>query len=124
MATARAKSRSEALRLLDSAGITTLDLDYESGWQDAIELGRLGEQVGIRVEYRGHESIVVNSRAALIAGLKRQKVTFRQRNLYCQFNLDRLTENDLAAMEAKASSLGDYILAGHLMRDVDEVWAE
>ncbi|MGO4308173.1 PHA-granule associated protein 4 [Cupriavidus sp. RAF12] len=96
----------------------------ELGLRIAIELGRLGDKVGIRVEYRGHESIAVNSRAALIAGLKRPKVTFRQRNLYCQFNFDRLTENDLAALEAKASCLGDYILAGHLMRDVDEVWAE
>jgi len=122
--TACAKSRIEALRLLDTGGITSLDLDYESGWQDAIELGRLGEKLGIRVAYRGHENISVKSRAALIAGLKRPKTTFRQRNLYCEFSLDRLTENDLAALEAKASSLGDYILAGHLMRDVDEVWAE
>ncbi|CAG2154703.1 PHA-granule associated protein 4 [Cupriavidus numazuensis] len=124
MTTACAKSRIEAQRLLDTKGITTVELDYESGWQDAIELGRLGEMLGIRVEYRGHESIAVKSRAALVAGLKRPKETFRQRNLYCEFNLDRLTANDLAALEAKACSLGDYILAGHLMRDVDEVWAE
>ncbi|AQV92542.1 PHA-granule associated protein 4 [Cupriavidus necator] len=124
MATARAGTRGEALKLLEAEGVTVVELDYESGWQDAVELGRLGDKVGIRVEYRGHENIAVNSRAALITGLKRPKVTFRQRNLYCQFNLDRLTENDLAAMEAKASSLGDYILAGHLMRDVDEVWVE
>ena len=124
MTTACAKSRTEALRLLDTKGATTLELDYESAWQDAVELGRLGERVGIRVEYRGHESIAVKSRAALIAGLKRPKDTFRQRNLYCEFSLDRLTASDLAALEAKASSLGDYILAGHLMRDVDEVWAE
>ncbi|AQV96408.1 PHA-granule associated protein 4 [Cupriavidus necator] len=124
MATAVAGSKVDALRLLEADGVTVVELDYESGWQDAIELGRLGEKVGIRVEYRGHESIAVKSRAALIAGLKRPKATFRQRNLYCQFNLDRLTENDLAALEAKASSFGDYILAGHLMREVDEVWAE
>ncbi len=124
MTTACAKSRIEALRLLDTSGITSLDLDYESGWQDAIELGRLGEKLGIRVAYRGHENIAVKSRAALIAGLKRPKETFRQRNLYCEFKLDRLTANDLAALEAKAGSLGDYILAGHLMREVDAVWAE
>ncbi|CAG2160640.1 PHA-granule associated protein 4 [Cupriavidus numazuensis] len=124
MNTACAKSRTEALRLLDTKGITTLELDYESAWQDAIELGRLGDKLGIRVTYRGHENIAVKSRAALVAGLRRQKTTFRQRNLYCEFRLDRLTENDLATLEAKASSLGDYILAGHLMRDVDEVWAE
>ncbi|WER50096.1 PHA-granule associated protein 4 [Cupriavidus sp. WKF15] len=124
MATARAGTREEALKLLETQGVTVVELDYESGWQDAIELGRIGDKRGIRVEYRGHESIAVNSRAALIAGLKRPKRTFRQRNLYCQFNLDRLAANDLEAMEAKATSQGDYILAGHLMRDVDEVWAE
>jgi hypothetical protein len=122
--TACAKSRTEALRLLDTKGITTLELDYESARQDAIEVARLGEKIGIRVAYRGHENIAVKSWAALVAGLKRPKTTFRQRNLYCQFNLDRLTANDLATLEAKASGLGDYILAGHLMRDVDEVWAE
>jgi len=62
-----------------------VDLDYESAWQDAIELGRLGNKRGIRVEYRGHENIAVNSPAALVAGLLRPKTTFRQRNLYCQF---------------------------------------
>ncbi len=36
----------------------------------------------------------------------------------------RLAANELAALEAKASSLGDYILAGHLMRDVDSEWSE
>jgi len=119
-----AKSRTEALRLLDTEGITTLDLDYESAWQDAIEFGRLGDKVGIRVTYRSHENIVVKSRAALVAGLKQPKETFRQRNLYCQFDLDRLAAKDLAELEAKASSLGDYVLAGHLLRDVDFVWAE
>ncbi|WP_432258086.1 PHA-granule associated protein 4 [Cupriavidus sp. TMH.W2] len=124
MATARAGTRGEALKLLDTEGVTVVELDYESGWQDAIELGRLGDKRGIRVEYRGHENIAVKSRAALIAGLKRRKATFRQRNLYCQFNLDRLTANDLAALEAKASHLGDYILAGHLLREVDAEWTE
>ena len=124
MATARAETKEEALKLLETEGVTAVDLDYESGWQDAIELGRLGDKRGVRVQYRGQENIAVKSRAALVAGLKRPKTTFRQRNLYCQFNLDRLTANDLATLEAKASGLGDYILAGHLMRDVDEVWDE
>ena len=124
MATARAGTKEEALRLLETEGATAVELDYESGWQDAIELGRLGDKVGIRVEYRGHENIAVKSRAALIGGLKRAKTTFRQRNLYCQFNLDRLSANDLEALEVKASSLGDYILAGHLLREVDAEWTE
>jgi len=124
MATARAGTKEEALRLLEAEGVSVVDLDYESGWQDAVELGRLGDKRGVRVEYRGHESIAVKSRAALIAGLKRPKTTFRQRNLYCEFSFDRLTENDLATLEAKASSLGDYILAGHLLQEVDAEWGE
>ena len=124
MTTACARSKTEALRLLDAKGITALELDYESGWQDAIELGRLGQKIGIRVEYRGHESIVVKSPAALAAGLKRPKLTFRQRNLFCQFELSSLPADELESLEAKAARLGDYILAGHLMRDVDTEWKE
>lgn len=123
-ATARAGSKEEALRLMGSGDVAVVELDYESGWQDAVELGRLGRAVGVRVEFRGHESIVVKSRAALVAGLARAKATFRQRNLYCQFDLDQLPAGELERLEAKAERLGDYILAGHLLRDVDAVWAE
>jgi len=124
MTTARAGTRGEAIRLLETEGVALVELDYESGWQDAIELGRLGDKVGVRVEYRGQESIAVKSHAALIAGLSRPKVSFRQRNLFCLFALDELTADDLTALEAKAMKLGDYILAGHLLRDVDTAWNE
>lgn len=122
MTTARAGTKGEAIRLLEAAGIALVELDYESGWQDAIELGRLGQKAGIRVEYRGHESIAVKSHAALIAGLSRPKVSFRQRNLYCQFALVELQAEELATLETRALKLGDYILAGHLLRNVDTVW--
>ncbi|AQV99392.1 PHA-granule associated protein 4 (plasmid) [Cupriavidus necator] len=124
MATARAGTRGEALKLLETEGVAVVELDYESGWQDAVELGRLGQKVGIRVEYRGHENIAVCSPAALVAGLLRPKTTFRQRNLYCQFDLDHLPADELESLEAKAAKLGDYILAGHLMREVDAQWTE
>lgn len=123
MTTARAGTKGEAVRLLAAEGIARVELDYESGWQDAIELGRLGQKAGICVEYRGHENIAVRSHTALIAGLSRPKVSFRQRNLYCQFALAELTAKDLATLEAKAMKLGDYVLAGHLLREVDTVWA-
>ncbi|MCY1223519.1 hypothetical protein D9M68_229970 [compost metagenome] len=124
MATARAGTRGEALKLLETEGVAVVELDYESGWQDAVELGRLGQKVGIRVEYRGHENIAVGSPAALVAGLSRPKTTFRQRNLYCQFELNNLPADELESLEAKAAKLGDYILAGHLMREVDAQWTE
>lgn len=123
MSIVRAGSKAEALRLLASEQALGLELDYETGWQDAIELGRLGEKRGVRVQYRGQESIAVRSREALLEGLGRPKTTFRQRNLYCQFDLGTLADHELLNLEAKASRLGDYILAGHLLRDVDSVWA-
>ncbi|WP_247392360.1 PHA-granule associated protein 4 [Ralstonia pseudosolanacearum] len=122
MATARAGTREEGLRLLTTGGISVLELDYETGWQDAVELGRMGQKVGVRVEFRGQENIAVQSLAALVAGLSRPKLTFRQRNLYCQFGLDALPAGELEKLETKATALGDYILAGQLLRDVDGRW--
>ena len=79
MSIARAGSKHEALRLLAAREVLALELDYETGWQDAVELGRLGEKRGIRVQYRGQESIAVRSHEALIEGLAKPKTTFRQR---------------------------------------------
>lgn len=124
MGIAQAATKGQALKLLETEGVTVVDLDYDTGWQDAVELGRLGDKRGVRVQYRGHESIAINSPAALAAGLSRLKDTFRQRNLYCQFALGDLPASELERLEAKAAQLGDYILAGHLMRDVDAVWSE
>lgn len=122
IAAARAGTREEALRLMKLGGVTAVELDYEAGWQDAVELGRLGRAVGVRVEFRGHESISVESPAALVAGLASVNATFRQRNLYCQFDLDLLPAGQLEQLEAKAAKLGDYVLGGHLLREIDLVW--
>lgn len=70
----------------------------------------------------GHENIAVSSLAALVAGLAHPKTTLRRRNLYCQFNLDDLVVDQLEQLGAKAVKLGDYVLAGHLARDIDTRW--
>ena len=124
MTTARAGKREEALRLLNTSEIAVVELDYETGWQDAVELGRMGQKTGVRVEFRGQENIAVHSLIVLVGGLSRPKLTFRQRNLYCQFDLDALPAGELVKLEAKVTALGDYILAGHLLRDVDSRWGE
>ncbi|MEK7694915.1 MAG: PHA-granule associated protein 4, partial [Pseudomonadota bacterium] len=95
MSIVRAGSKTEALRLLASERMLALELDYETGWQDAVELGRLGEKRGIKVQYRGQESIAVRSHDALIEGLGKPKTTFRQRNLYCQFDLGTMADQHL-----------------------------
>ncbi len=124
MATARAGTKAEAMQLLEIGGVASIELDYESGWQDAVELGRLGQKAGVQVLFRGHENISVKTLPALVAGLARHKVTFRQRNLYCAFDLNRLPAGELEQLEAKAARLGDYVLAGHLLQEVDFTWAE
>lgn len=48
MAIAHAGTREEALRLLNTIGIAVVELDYETGWQDATELGRMGQKTGAR----------------------------------------------------------------------------
>ncbi|MGA4231772.1 PHA-granule associated protein 4 [Ralstonia nicotianae] len=123
MVTARAGTREEALRLLTAGDIAVVELDYETGWQDAVELGRMGQKVRVRVQFRSQENIAVQSLIALMVGLSCPKQTFRQRNLYCQFDLDALPAGEQAKLEAKATALGDYILAGHLLRDVHGHWA-
>lgn len=124
MTIARASTREEALRLLNTSEIAVVELDYETGWQDAVELGRMGQKAGIRVEFRSQENIAVRSLKALVAGLSRPKLTFRQRNLYCQFDLDALPTGELEKLEAKTATFGDYILGGHLLHDVDVRWDE
>lgn len=112
MTTARASTREEALRLLKMDGIAVVELDYEAGWQDAIDLGRMGQKTGVRVEFRCQESIAVGSLAALIAGLSRPKLTFRQRNLYCQFDLDALPAGDLVKLERFGARSGQLCVRG------------
>ena len=46
-----------------------------------------------------------------------------QWNLYCQFDLDLLPAGQLEQLETKAAKLGDYVLGGHLLREVDVVWS-
>lgn len=110
--------------IADTRSGQIIELDYESGWQDAVELGRLGQKLGIQVEFREYESVAIRSPAALAVGLARPKTTFRQRNLYCQFDLGRLPAGELERLEAKAEKLGDYILAGHLLREADAIWLD
>ncbi|CAG9187457.1 PHA-granule associated protein 4 [Cupriavidus pinatubonensis] len=117
-----AHNRASALEHINLRRGGTVDLDYETAWQDALELGRLGEACGVSVQFRTIEYVAVRSPDALICGLRADKLTFRQRHLYCLFDLMELPEACLDELEARAVQHGDYILAGHLLRETTLIW--
>jgi hypothetical protein len=117
-----AHNRASALGHINLRRGDTVDLDYETAWQDALELGRLGEACGVSVQFRTIEHIAVRSPDALISGLRADKLTFRQRYLYCLFDLTELPESCLVELEARAVQHGDYLLAGHLLGEATLTW--
>ncbi|MFJ1259302.1 PHA-granule associated protein 4 [Cupriavidus sp. CuC1] len=117
-----AHNRANALEQITSQVAGTVDLDYEAGWEDALELGRLGQKYGVAVQFRTLEHIVVRTPEALAQGLRAPKNTFRQRHLYCLFDLTLITDALLTELEARAIEHGDYILAGHLMKESTLTW--
>jgi len=117
-----AHNRASAVEHISARIDSTVDLDYETAWEDALELGRLGQQCGVDVQYRTVEHISVVSAEALARGLRSEKCTFRQRYLYCRFDLTALSEENLCELETLAIEHGDYILPGHLQQEVTLVW--
>jgi len=117
-----AHDRATAIAHINARLVGTVDLDYETAWQDALELRSLGEKYGVAVQFRTIEHVAVRSPEALVRGLRAPKSTFRQRHLYCMFDLMDLPEPSLSELEARAIQNGDYILAGHLLRETTLTW--
>ncbi|WP_042881613.1 hypothetical protein [Cupriavidus necator] len=118
-----ARNRASAVEYIKARAEGTVELDYESAWEDALELGRLGQKCGVDVQYRTSEHICVESADALARGLRSEKLTFRQRYLYCRFDLTALPEESLCELESLAIEHGDYILPGHLLQETTLVWS-
>ena len=119
-----ANDRSSAIEHINAQAEDIVDLDYESAWEDSMELGRLGQQCGVVVQFRTVEHIAVDSPQALITGLRQEKVTFRQRYLYCRFDMATVDEVRLCELEALAIEHGDYILPGHLLQEPTVTWQD
>ncbi len=117
-----ARNRASAVEHISARMDSTVDLDYETAWEDALELGRLGQQCGVLVQFRTLEHISVQSPEALTRGLREEKLTFRQRYLYCGFDMTVLSDECLCELEALAIRHGDYILPGHLLQETTLVW--
>lgn len=122
MSTYTAQNRASAVEHIHGRVAGTLELDYETAWQDAIELEQLGRQYGVDVKYRAVEHVSVASPEALVRGLRMAKATFRQRYLYCRFDMSALSDNTLQHLEDLAIEHGDYLMPGHLFTEATLTW--
>lgn len=111
----QAGSKEVALKLIEGQAARIVELDYADGAIDQFELGRLGRKCGVAVLHRGQEVIIVQSIRALHDGLKSEKDTYRQRHLYCMFDLAACLPEEVKWVESRAAFLGDCILRGELL---------
>jgi hypothetical protein len=117
MSTYTARDRASAVEHIHGRAVRTVELDYETAWQDAIELEDLGRQFGVDVRYRAVEHVCVVSAEALLRGLRMEKPTFRQRYFYCRFDMSAMPEDTLHKLEELAIEHGDYLMPGHLFTE-------
>lgn len=120
---AKAHDKAEAVRLIEEQAAGAVDLDYEEGANDVIELGRLGRKWRVAVIFRSQEAIAVESMRALLRGLNAEKDTFRQRHLYCMFDFSSCSPDDLKQAESRAAHLGDFIFPGNALLNPYQSWA-
>ncbi|MDF3840048.1 PHA-granule associated protein 4 [Cupriavidus basilensis] len=123
MRRAIALSKIEALHVIGCCEVDDLELDYPTAWRDAVELGRLGMNQGIRVTTKGTEYVLVTCPNALLAGLSLEKRTYRQRNLCCSFPKEALPHEVWKELQRKARFFGDILVDGPLTGMVfDHQW--
>jgi len=122
MSTYTARDRASAVKHIHGRAAGTVELDYETAWQDASELEHLGRQFGVEVQYRAVEHISVASPEALVRALRVEKPPFRQRYLYCRFDMAALSEDALRKLEELAIEHGDYLMPGHLFTEDTLTW--
>lgn len=119
----KAKNRREAVLAIETQEDQWVELDYGDGCHDLVELGRLGRKYRVSVAWRGQEAILVESLSALKSGLARDKDTFRSRHLYCSFDLNVVSHNEMMELEARSTLLGDYIFPWSAFTNPHDTWA-
>jgi hypothetical protein len=105
-----ARDKEAAIALITSAKARLVDLDYEAGNVDVIELGKLGREHGVAVMYRSQELIIVPSLPALRSRLASKKDSWRARTLMCQFDLATVPATEIGELRARAADLHDLIV--------------
>lgn len=122
MSTYTARDRASAVERILARAECTVELDYETAWHDALELRHLGQQFGVDVQYRAVEHVAVTCPEALAHGLRMGKLTFRQRYLYCMFDMAALSDDTLHELEDLAIAHGDYLMPGQLLDGATLTW--
>ena len=113
----QASNKEVALKLIEGQAASIVELDYADGAIDQFELGQLGRKYRVSVLHRAQETIIVQNIRALRDGLKLGKDTYRQRHLYCMFDLAACLPEDVKWVESRAAFLGDFILPGELLEN-------
>lgn len=103
----KATSKQDAAEAIETQVARVVELDYPSGGEDIVELGRLGRKFYVGVLFRAQEYVNAKNLDALFAGLGEEKNTFRQRFIGCSFEIET---NDLKKAQAVASKYGDVVL--------------
>lgn len=100
-------SKAAALEAIESEEAKIVELNYESGALDIMELGRLGRKYKVAVQYIAQEAIKVKNEFALQRNLRDPKNTFKQRFLHLEFDLDGESLNEY---QVAATKVGDMII--------------
>ncbi len=117
----KAQNKDEAIQLIEAQTAHIVELNYEDGWRDIVEISRLGRKWRVAVIFRSHVDIMVESMSALLRGLNEEKDTFRQRHFYCHFDLSACSQEDIEQAESRAALLGDIILPYEILYSY-QIW--
>lgn len=103
----KVESKLAAIEAIESEKVKVVELNYELGALDVLELGRLGRKFRVVVQYIAQEAIRVKSEFALKRNLSEPKDTFKQRFLHLEFDLDA---GSISEYQTAASRMGDMII--------------
>ena len=106
-----AKNKAEAVEAIEMRSAKIVDLDYEGGGADIIELSRLGRKYIVGVSFRAQELISAKNVEAL-SEVVSTKSTFRTRFIECDFDI---SDNELSEYQKQASRYGDLIIPRGLL---------
>lgn len=96
-----------AIAAIEAQQHKVVELNYDSGADDVLELARLGSKYSVSVQFISQESITIPNESLLKQYLAQPKRAFKQRFLTLEFELDSIS---LIEYQKHLSKQGDLIL--------------